>query len=326
MTDQIDPMTGKTAGYVPGTHGVVPQQGVMLGQNAPVPVARPRKAVNIVAMGSSRETWVAGMMADERLPIFKDTETWAVNYMASLFKVDRLIALDPMQANMHLPPVLAMCENTLKLGTPVYTSEPNPKYPNQVMFPYHVIWDRLRSTYFNTTVAYAVALAIVEDYTHIGLFGADFSYPNLHVAESGRACVEHWLAVAASRGLQIAIAQNSTLMDMNTSVEMPILGGGVTRVQQSYGWWLDPMMPPERGGQHLHPMQCVMKSKAWWDGRMTAQMALAAQAAAAAPAPAAKPPRVRRKKAPQKNGHDTQAILKEHQNAASHLPNPSRLS
>lgn len=321
MTDQIDPQTGKTPGYVPGTNGVVPTGASVPGAPAGyVPLnMRPRKAVNIVAMGASRETWVAGMMADQRLPIFQDAETWAVNYMASTFHVHRLIALDPMQANMHLPPVKAMCENTLKMGVPVYTSEPNPQFPNQVMYPYHAVWEKLRSTYFNTTVAYAAALAIVEEFTDIGLFGADFSYPNLHVAESGRACVEHWLAVAAARGARIAIAQNSTLMDMNTTVEMALPGAAPFRTQQSYGWWADPMTPPERGGQHLHPMQCIIKSKAWWDGRMAAQAAQPVVASAAAvPEKRTRKPRARKALTTSlRNGHD-----KETPHAAHHLHHP----
>ncbi len=45
------------------------------------------------------------------------------------------------------------------------------------------------------------------------MFGCDFTYPNSHQAEKGRACVEFWLGIAASRGIMITVPQNSTLMD-----------------------------------------------------------------------------------------------------------------
>jgi hypothetical protein len=41
----------------------------------------------------------------------------------------------------------------------------------------------------------------------------DFTYPNSHDAEKGRACVEFWLGVAATRGIKIGLAKGTTLMD-----------------------------------------------------------------------------------------------------------------
>jgi hypothetical protein len=35
------------------------------------------------------------------------------------------------------------------------------------------------------------------------------------MAESGRACVEFWLAIAVSKGIKIEVAHNSTLLDTN---------------------------------------------------------------------------------------------------------------
>jgi hypothetical protein len=39
------------------------------------------------------------------------------------------------------------------------------------------------------------------------LFGIDFTYPNAHDAEKGRACVEFWLGIAAARGIKLAHAE-----------------------------------------------------------------------------------------------------------------------
>jgi hypothetical protein len=42
----------------------------------------------------------------------------------------------------------------------------------------------------------------------ISLFGMDFTYPNAHDAEKGRACVEFWLGIAAARGIELAHAED----------------------------------------------------------------------------------------------------------------------
>jgi hypothetical protein len=49
------------------------------------------------------------------------------------------------------------------------------------------------------------------------IFGFDFTYPNAHHAEKGRACVEFYLGIAKARGIQIGLPDNTTLMDGCTS-------------------------------------------------------------------------------------------------------------
>ena len=71
----------------------------------------------------------------------------------------------------------------------------------------------LKYDYFNNTAAYAVAYAIHIGATKISVFGCDYTYPNAHDAERGRACFEFWLGQAAARGIAIAIPKVSSLMD-----------------------------------------------------------------------------------------------------------------
>ncbi len=217
-----------------------------------------RKAVNIIAMGASREDYMAGMLMEERPECFMDCETWVINYMAAIMPCDRVIHVDPVHAFLKYPVVKQMCDNALKSGIPFYTSAPHPDYPNHVMYPFHKVHETFKSTYFNTTVAYAFALALMEGYNHIGLFGCDFTYPNVHVSESGRACVEFWMGQASIRGINLAIAGRSTLMDMSSSVEW-----NGQRVQQPYGFWDDPNVPPAMGGKLMHPEKMVKYAAEW---------------------------------------------------------------
>jgi hypothetical protein len=101
---------------------------------------------------------------------------------------------------------------------PVYTSIVRDGYPDLVSFPLEEVLNRSGDTnggapYFNSTAAYAVAFAIHLGVQRVSLFGRDYTLPNSHHAEQGRACVEFWLGIAASRGIEITIPHSSSLMD-----------------------------------------------------------------------------------------------------------------
>jgi len=82
-----------------------------------------------------------------------------------------------------------------------------------VPYPLEDVLNNLKHDYFNSTAAYAVAFAIHIGAKKISLFGMDFTYPNSHQAEKGRACVEFWLGHAASRGIKLSMPKTTTLMD-----------------------------------------------------------------------------------------------------------------
>lgn len=211
-----------------------------------------RKAVNIVAMGSSRNDFFQAQLMETRPEILLNAETWTINYMGAQIRCDRIVHVDPVHPYLGHPVVRDMCEAALKDNTPFYTSHPHPKYSNHVVYPFDKVSASLGGiTYFNTSVAYAIALAMSEGFTEIGLFGCDFSYPNVHLAESGRACCEFLMGIGTQRGIRFAVAAGSTLMDMYTG-------------QQPYGWFADPNLPPANGGklmntgqifQHVHAVR-----------------------------------------------------------------------
>lgn len=208
-----------------------------------------RKAVNIIAMGSSRSDFFTAQLMETRPDILVDAELWTINYMGAQIRCDRIVHVDPVHPYLGHPPVRDMCEFALKDNIPLYTSHPHPKYPNQVIYPFDRVSAALGGiTYFNTSVAYAIALAMAEGFNEIGLFGCDFSYPDVHMAESGRANCEFLMGIGTQRGVRFAVAQSSTLMDMYCR-------------QAPYGWFADPNLPPNNGGrlmtaaeifQHVH--------------------------------------------------------------------------
>lgn len=214
--------------------GEHPNQG-MVAQPTPVAMGSSAKKVNILAMGSSRTDFDVLQLMEQRPDVLVDAETWGINYMGAIKRLDRIIHIDPVHPYLGHAPVKDMCDNALKDGIPFYTSHPHPMYINHVVYPFDLVANTLGTYYLNGSVAMALALAICEGYNQIGLFGADFSYPNAHVSESGRANVEYLMGLGQGRGIKFIVAQSSTLMDAHCR-------------QQPYGFFRNPLHPPSSGG------------------------------------------------------------------------------
>lgn len=151
-------------------------------------------------------------------------EVWGINAMGDVLRCDRIFHMDDLkvqEARAAAKPDGNIAAMVCWLRThpgPVYTSIVRDGYPGLVAFPLQEVLNRSGdqnggAPYFNSTAAYAVAFAIHIGVQRISLFGLDYTLPNSHHAEQGRACVEFWLGIAAARGIQITIPDSSSLMD-----------------------------------------------------------------------------------------------------------------
>jgi len=187
---------------------------------APLPTEQPakRKRVVIIANGGSLFEYIQ-LQQQSDLPSVIDGEIWAINTTGTYMRCDRVFHLDSIaKYKDNWGP--AKYNQFATLNVPVYTSEPTPEIPTSIEYPLHQVVQELGLPYFNTTVAYAVGLAIYEKFDEIALFGCDFTYANHHIAESGRACVEFWLRYAIDKGIRVVGALTSTLFDMNNKQEL----------------------------------------------------------------------------------------------------------
>lgn len=153
-------------------------------------------------------------------------QTWAVNALGSIIQCDKIFHMDDVRiqeirAKAKPESNTAVMIQWMKTCTiPIITSRPHPDYPATVPFPLVNVLNEFTTGYFNSTMAYAVAYAIWIGAEKISLFGCDFTYPNAHQAEKGRACVEYWLGMAAERGIKIVVPKASTLLDaLHTQAE-----------------------------------------------------------------------------------------------------------
>lgn len=146
-------------------------------------------------------------------------EVWAINCLGDVFACDRIFHMDDVRVQ-EIRAAAAPDSNIAKMVNwmrkhpgPIITSRDHPHYLGLVEFPLEAVINKLGFAYLNNTAAYAVAYAIHIGVKKISLWGCDFTYPNAHDAEKGRACVEYWLGFARARGIEIATGNQSSLMD-----------------------------------------------------------------------------------------------------------------
>jgi len=146
-------------------------------------------------------------------------ETWGINAAGNVLQCDRVFHMDDVRiqairaAARPDSNIAAMLKWLKTAPGPVYTSRAHPDYPGLVPFPLEAVLNMEPCGYFNSTAAYAVAFAVLLGVEKISLFGMDFTYPNAHDAERGRACVEFWLGIARGRGIRIGMSKRTSLMD-----------------------------------------------------------------------------------------------------------------
>ena len=146
-------------------------------------------------------------------------ETWSINALGDVFACDLIFHMDDIriqEIRAEARPdsnIAAMVDWIRHSRVPVVTSRAHPDYPALVEYPLEDVLNHFGHDYFNSTAAYAIAFSIHSGATKISLFGMDYTYPNVHDAEKGRACVEFWLGQAHARGIKINLPKTTTLMD-----------------------------------------------------------------------------------------------------------------
>jgi hypothetical protein len=177
-----------------------------------------KKHIVILGMGPSVTQYLEIVKRLGGRSAFCD-EVWTINALGDVFACDRVFHMDDVRIQeiraaaapeSNIAKMLAWIRTT---GVPVVTSRSHPEYPSLEEFPLADVLTEHPQGYFNSTAAYAVAYAIHVGATKITIFGNDFTYPNAHHAEKGRACVEFWLGIAASRGIQLSLPNTTSLMD-----------------------------------------------------------------------------------------------------------------
>lgn len=184
------------------------------------------KTIAIVGLGGSYADFVMARINSEKFD-----EVWGINCIGAVFHVDRTFMMDP--ASRFLDDVKAGKQTgiaqeflylTEKKG-PIYSCCLDERIPEIQLYPLKEVISATNFSYFNNTVAYALAFAVASNVAKLCLYGIDFSYKkNLHFAEAGRACVEFWCAIAATKGVQLEVGPRSPLLDTDVPADEKLYG------------------------------------------------------------------------------------------------------
>ncbi|KKN90100.1 hypothetical protein LCGC14_0232130 [marine sediment metagenome] len=143
-------------------------------------------------------------------------EIWGLAWRKDLIRVNRLFEMHPFAKHRYKIPKNYV-GYLASLRTPVYLLQEHHRIPNGVVYPIDVVIQRLGpmldknsdGDYFASSIAYLLALAIVEEYDEIQLYGIDF----IDTDEYGhqRPNMEYLIGVARGLGISVYIPRKAAL-------------------------------------------------------------------------------------------------------------------
>ncbi|KKN00332.1 hypothetical protein LCGC14_1138870 [marine sediment metagenome] len=136
-----------------------------------------------------------------------DKETWGVNLVYRVAKrLDRLFIFDELYEGRKD----FSLEDLRKLKCPIMHKRLRPDLNlNLEVYPIHEIIKKFNDDYFTNAICYMIAYALYLGYEKIDLYGIDHIIHQGYVMEKGG--VEHWVGVAAGRGVEVMIPYGSAL-------------------------------------------------------------------------------------------------------------------
>lgn len=137
-------------------------------------------------------------------------ELWGLNEMHRYHDVklfDRWFEIHPRAA---LEPDPEHLKALAGFDIPVYMQQHHDDIPPSVPFPHEAIEQALDSTYFTSTPAWEIAMAIMMGAEEIHLYGVDMAMETEYAEQ--RNCCEFWLGVAKGRGIKLYLPPTSDLL------------------------------------------------------------------------------------------------------------------
>ena len=173
------------------------------------------KTVALVGMGPSIVDIMNELLTQEASPEFAD-EVWAINMAANVIRHDMVIWMDDLVTQEAFKPNLFRLLR--KYGSPVVTSRAYRNVvPNSYDYPISEVCalsiPMFGKPYLNNGVAQGIGYALYKGVKKLRVYGCDFTYPDRNFAETGRACVEAWIALASFHGMEVALSPTTSLYD-----------------------------------------------------------------------------------------------------------------
>jgi len=153
-----------------------------------------------------------------------DWEVWALNAVPSVDRLGRLRADRWFEMHVRSAQSEADMRWITRCPVPIYlpphwaervinqadTLPESERVPNAVRYPLEAVESNFAG-YFTCTFAYQLALALLEGFTHIGLYGVELAYGTMRERSVEWACVSWWLGYAEAKGVTIELPPSSRL-------------------------------------------------------------------------------------------------------------------
>jgi hypothetical protein len=123
------------------------------------------------------------------------------------------------QPDFRGQPVPVYLQSLQALGIPVYMQQPLHILPNAVQYPLDKVLEAFPRRYFTNTISYMIALALLDGFTHIGLYGIDMAVSSPLRGQNEyshqRPSCEYFIGIAEGRGVTVDIPDESDLLKTN---------------------------------------------------------------------------------------------------------------
>jgi len=139
-------------------------------------------------------------------PFDDDTwDIWALNYGYNYQKRwDTYFELH----NLDLLPSQHI-ERLALLKCPLYIQTPHKRLPNAKLYPLQKVIDYFNTSYYTNSIAYMLALAIMEEPEEIGIYGVDMAVSPEYRAQ--RPSCELFIGIAQGKGIKVTMPREAQL-------------------------------------------------------------------------------------------------------------------
>ena len=97
-----------------------------------------------------------------------------------------------------------------KCPVPIYMIDHRPDIPNSVRFPIEAAIQLAGRDYFTSSIAYMVAVGIMEGFEEIALYGINLAIGDEYFYQ--KACAEWWIGLAEGKGITVYVPRASALL------------------------------------------------------------------------------------------------------------------
>lgn len=173
-------------------------------------VSRPTKRKKVAIIGSQREYVPEPMLNSDEWEVWGCNSLWRhARDSRDRFRADRWFELHPLSVQTE-DELRRMRECPIPIYVLEWTGQEQAMRA-AVRYPIEQVMRLWPIGYFTCTFAYEIALALLEGFEEIGLFGCELSYGSPRERTFERACVEFWIGLAAGLRRKIHLPPRTTL-------------------------------------------------------------------------------------------------------------------